>query len=73
MHIRIRKSDAGKNEMVAFLDRVISVWEPQLKSIVLDSLDSEPPSSIYLGIGCYLECSATALTIFHGDREIVVR
>ena len=47
--IRIRKCDAGKNEMVAFLDRVVLVWKPKLKSVVLYSFNSKPPSSINLG------------------------
>ena len=38
--IRIRKCYSCKNEMVSFPDRVITVWEPQIKSIILDSLNS---------------------------------
>ena len=49
VYIRIRKSDSGKNEMVTILDRVVLVWEPQFKSIVLDSFDSKSPSSVNLG------------------------
>ena len=58
--------------MVAFLDRVVLVWEPQLKSIILDSLNSKPPSSVNIGRGCYLERSATAHTIFHRDGEVII-
>ena len=47
--IRIGKGDAGKNEMVTFPDRIVLVWEPKLKSVVLYSFNSEPPSPINLG------------------------